>query len=129
MDLNSPQPDSEPTRELYPEAWSEYLDAVSRELVDADVSIEIIPGPDESLVEATNLALRAVAYDRRDDVFEVAAARGGSPRPSMLRHLVDRPRRIVTDSWTLLAPMTIAVDGRDGVRTIVRIARQADLAA
>jgi Family of unknown function (DUF5335) len=116
----------EATRELAPEAWSEYLDAVSKELLNADISIEIMPSPDQSLLQAKHLALQAVGYDRRDDVFEVAAARGGPHLPSMLRHLVDHPERIVVDSWTLLAPMTIAVDGRDGVRTVVRIAREAD---
>ncbi len=111
------------TRELAPEAWGEYLDAVSRELPGAEVSIEIILAPDEAQVQAHDLALQAVCYDYRDDVFEVAAARGGANVPSTLRHFVDHPERIITDSWTLLAPMTIAVDGRDGVRTVVKIAR------
>ena len=111
-------------RELAQEAWSEYLDAVSKELLNADVSIEIIEGTRPGLVEARQLALQAVAYDRRDDVFEVTVARGGPRLPSVLRHMVDHPERIVVDSWTLLAPMTIAVDGRDGVRTVVRIAAQ-----
>src|SRR5947209_5048305 len=102
-----------PQRELAPEAWAEYLDAVSKELLNADVSIEIIEGTEPALVEARSLALQAVAYDRRDDVFEVAAARGGPRLPSVLRHMVDHPARIAVDSWTLLAPMTIAVDGRD----------------
>jgi hypothetical protein len=70
------------------------------------------------------MALQAVGYDRRDDVFEVAAARGGPHLPSVLRHMVDHPERIVVDSWTLLAPMTISVDGRDGVRTVIKIADQ-----
>jgi hypothetical protein len=109
------------TRELAPEAWSEYLDAVSRELLNADVSIEVIAVAEEPMIEAQHLALRTVAYDHRDDVFEVAAARGGPHLPSMLRRMVDHPKRIVVDSWTLLAPMTIAVDGRDGIRTVVRI--------
>jgi len=116
------------TRELAPEAWSEYLDAVSRELLNADVSIEVIVESDPPMIEAQHLALQAVAYDRRGDVFEVAAARGGPHLPSMLRRLVDHPRRIVVDTWTLLAPMTIAVDGGDGVRTVVRIAREPEFA-
>jgi hypothetical protein len=112
------------TRELAPEAWSEYLDAVSRELVNADISIEVIAAAEEPVVEAHHLALQAVAYDHGDDVFEVAAARGGPQLPNVLRRMVDHPERIVVDSWTLLAPMTIAVDGRDGIRTVVRIARE-----
>ncbi len=111
-------------RELAQEAWSEYLDAVSKELLNADVSIEIFQGAQPGLIEARRLALQAVAYDRRDDVFEVTAARGGPRLPSILRHMVDHPERIIVDSWTLLAPMTIAVDGRDGVRTVVKIAAQ-----
>ena len=105
-------------RELAHEAWSEYLDAVSKELLHADVSIEIIEGAAPPMIEARKLALQAVAYDRRDDVFEVAVARGGPNLPSVLRHMVDHPERIVVDSWTLLAPMTIFVDGRDGVRRL-----------
>jgi hypothetical protein len=108
-------------RELAQEAWAEYLDAVSKELLNADVSIEIVQEEQPPVVEAQRLALQAVAYDRRDDVFEVAAARGGPHVPSVLRHMVDRPERIVVDSWTLLAPMTISVDGADGVRTVVKI--------
>lgn len=115
------------TRELAHEAWSEYLDAVSRELLNADVSIEVVTTPGEPMVQARHLALQAVAYDHRDDVFEVAAARGPH-LPRVLRRLVDHPERIVVDSWTLLAPMTIAVDGRDGGRTIVRIANSPDCA-
>ena len=111
-------------RELAHEAWSEYLDAVSKELLHADVSIEIIEGAQPPMIEARKLALQAVGYDRRDDVFEVAVARGGPHLPSVLRHMVDHPERIVVDSWTLLAPMTISVDGRDGVRTVVKIAAQ-----
>ena len=111
-----------PQRELAYETWAEYLDAVSKELLNADVSIEIIEGAEPALVEARSLALQAVGYDRRDDVFEIAAARGGPRLPSVLRHVVDHPARIAVDSWTLLAPMTISVDDRDGVRTVVKIA-------
>lgn len=117
------------TRELAHENWSEYLDAASRELLNAQVSIEIIAAPGEPLVEADRLSLQALTYDRRDDVFVVAAAQAGPHLPSVLRHLVDHPKRIVIDTWTMLAPMTIAVDGRDGVRTVVRIEREAELAA
>jgi hypothetical protein len=112
------------TRELSPEAWSEYFDALSRELLNAPVSIEIIPTPGAHAMEAERLALQALAYDRRDDVFEVAAARGTPHLPAVLRHLVDHPARIAVDSHTMLAPMSIAVDDRDGVRTVITIERE-----
>jgi Family of unknown function (DUF5335) len=109
------------TRQLVRDAWSEYLDAVSAELVNAPVTIEVITDSEPPRLEARRMALLAVGYDRRDDVFEIAVARGGAHLPGVLRHLVDHPRRIEADSHTLLAPMTIAVDGRDGLRTVITI--------
>jgi hypothetical protein len=110
-------------RELVHETWCEYLDAVSRELLDAPVSIEVIASAEPAVVEAQRLALRALAYDDLDDVFEFSAVRGGSQRPSVLRHVVDHPGRIEVDSYTLLAPMTIVVEGESGVRTVITIER------
>lgn len=107
--------------ELQRETWAEYLDALSRELLNAPVSIEIreVEGP--PLCEATRLTLQTLTYDRRDDVFEVAAARGGSHLPSVVRHLVSHPRRMAVDSRTMLAPMTISVEGADGESTVISI--------
>lgn len=113
-------------RNLEPETWSEYLDAVSKELLNASISIEVLAGPRPPVVEAEHLALQAVAYDRRDDVFEVTAARPGPHLPSVLRHMVDHPARVEVDNYTMLAPMTIAVEDQDGVRTVISIEREAD---
>ena len=112
------------SRELAHETWSEYFDAVNAEMPGAEVSIEIIPRPGRSELEDGRLALHALAYDRFGDVIEVSVARGGPHVPSVLRHIVDRPARVEVDSPVLLAPMTIAVDGSDGVRTVIRIARE-----
>jgi hypothetical protein len=73
------------------------------------------------------LALQAMTYDHRDDVFEVAGARGGARLPSVLRHMVNHPARIEVDSHTLLPPMTIAVDGQDGGRIVITIEREPEL--
>jgi hypothetical protein len=116
----------ETTREIAPEGWSEYFDWLSRELLNAPVSIEIVAPPAPATVEAKALALQALAYDRRDDVFEVAVARGGPRLPSTLRHLVDHPQRVLVDSDLMLAPINIAVDGADGVRTLIKIERESE---
>jgi Family of unknown function (DUF5335) len=112
------------TRELVPESWSQYFDAISEDLLNDWVSIEIIDSPTPPMFETHRLALQVLTYDRRNDVFEVAAAEGGPYVPSVLRHFVDHPMRIAVDSWTSLAPKTIVVDGRDGVRTVIRIDRE-----
>jgi len=70
------------------------------------------------------MALQLLTYDRRDDVFEVAAAQGGPHLPRVLRHMVDRPTRIEVDSPTSLAPTTIVVTAWDGVRTVVKVLQE-----
>jgi Family of unknown function (DUF5335) len=116
------------TRELAHDSWAEYLDALSKELLNARVSIEVLGAGSPPTVQAEHLSLRALAYDRRDDVFEVAVACSGPRRNSVLRHTVDHPERVAVDNHTMLAPMTIAVDGRDGLRTEIRIEREAESA-
>ena len=112
--------------ELARESWTRFLDEVSMELFNAEVSVEIIGAPGASQREVDGLALQALGYDGRDDIFEVAAARGAAHLPSVVRHVVDRPERIAVDSAKGMAPTRITVDGRDGVRTVVRISRPAD---
>jgi hypothetical protein len=113
-------------RKLAHDTWTEYLDAVSKELLNAPVSIKITEATGPAMLGAEPLTLQKLTYDRRDDVFEVAAAGGGRHLPTVLRHSVDHPRRVAVDSQTMLAPMTISVDGREGVRTEIRIEREAE---
>jgi Family of unknown function (DUF5335) len=110
------------------ETWGKYLDEVTGELLNSEVSIEIVRGPPGRRLEADHLALQALSYDRRDDVFEVAGARGTAHLPSVVRHLVDHPERIAVDSPASVVPTRIIVDDRDGVRTVVRITRPAAFA-
>jgi hypothetical protein len=114
----------ETTRDLASEGWSEYFDAVSKELLNAPVSIKVDDRAGPPSVKATRRALHALAYDQANDVFEVAVALNGPHPPRVLRHRVGHPERITVDNRTMLAPMTIAVDGSDGVRTLIRIARE-----
>jgi hypothetical protein len=116
----------EAMRELAPETWSEYFDAVSKELLNAPVSIEITPGP--ATAEDQQLALRGLTYDGGGDVFEVAATQSSARPASVRRHLVDHPERVLVNSSTVLPPMTIAIDGPDGVRTMISFERSATLA-
>jgi hypothetical protein len=109
------------TRDLPPDTWSEYFDAVSKELMSAPVSIEIVDASGPPTIEASHLDLHALSYDRRDDMFEVAVARRRSGHLAVLHHLVGKPERVTVDNWTMLAPLTITVYRRDGVRTLIRI--------
>src|ERR1022692_3435692 len=113
--------DVEPTRELAHETWSEYFDAVSKELLNAQISIEIGDAPDPTRIETEPLTLHELTYDGRGDVFEVAATPCGSQARSVRRHLVEHPERVLVDSRTVLAPLTITVDVKDGLRAVITI--------
>ena len=117
------------TPDLPSESWAEYFDALSRELLRAPTSIEVGDPSGPASVEARHVALHALTYDRRNDVFEVAVARSGPHPPGVLLHHVDHPARVAVDDRTMLAPMTIAVDGRDGLRTMIRIEQDPDTPA
>lgn len=119
--LSAGSPDA--THELARERWGRYLEDVSIELLNAEVSIEIAEPGEPSRVQARHLALQALAYDPRSDVFEVAGAHGGPHGPSVLRHMVDHPRRIAVDSPGPITPTTMWVDDAEGRRTVVRIMR------
>lgn len=112
------------TRQLARESWSDYLEDVTSGLLNRPVSIEIIEPSSAPAIEAQRMALQLLNYDRRDDVFEVAAARGSSGLPSVLRHMVEHPTRIEVDSPGSMTPTMITVTAADGVLTVVRISEE-----
>jgi len=117
------------TREIERDSWQEYFDALSRELVDSPVSIEISSPERRPATQASHMALHTLTYDRREDVFEVAVAQGGPHLPDVLRHMVDHPSHIRVDSVTLLAPMSISVEAPDGTTTLIRVQRAPDISS
>ena len=117
------------TRELPRNTWAAYLEQLTIELRNVPVTIEVTSPQEEDAStgrEATHMALQALAYDQRDDVFEVAAAHGGPHLPTVLRHLVDHPARIEVDGPVAITPRYIAVLGEAGVRTVVRISPEGE---
>ena len=112
----------ETAHEVSHEIWDEYLDAVNRELLDSQVSIEF--DGSREVADTQPLAFRSLTYDRRGDVIELSLATGAGASPHLVRHVVLHPQRVAVDSQTMLAPMTIALDGGDGRRTLVRFERE-----
>lgn len=113
------------TRELPRERWAEYLQDVTLELRNHPVTVEVTDPGHPTGIEANRMALQALMYDRRDDVFEVSAARGGPHLPAVLRHLVDHPTRIEVNGPPAITPNVILVVDDAGVRTVVRIGTEA----
>jgi hypothetical protein len=100
--------------------WSRYLDGISRTMANADLSIEVVDEGWPPAVEADRLTLQFLAYDQRDELFEVAGEPGASHQVHVFHHLVDRPRRIAASRPTA-TPRRIEIEGADGLRTVIRL--------
>lgn len=115
------------THELDRATWSTYFDAVSERMFNLPASIELTGAGTPRRVAASRVALQALTYDAREDVFEAAVARGGSPVRSVLRRMITHPERIIIDGPPDMPPTRITVDA-DGVRTVIRVGWHADFA-
>jgi hypothetical protein len=109
-------------RELARDSWEEYFDWATHELLHAPISIEIVAPWSAAEAQADHLV--TLSYDPAEDVFEVAGAQEKAHLPDPVHHLVDSPRGVFVDSQERSAPGTIAVDGCDGLRTVIRISRR-----
>jgi hypothetical protein len=110
------------TVEIPRSQWPGYFDAVSKAMENAQLSIEVAPDRSVPEVQANRLALQFVAYDRRDELFEVAGESESSRPISVYHHLVESPERIAVDSATT-TPSRIEVVERDGQRTVIKLER------
>ncbi|MHB8659086.1 MAG: DUF5335 family protein [Solirubrobacteraceae bacterium] len=113
-------------RQLPRELWGEYLDAVSRELTGAHVSVFHELSPSLGGLASESPQLQRLSYDSTGDalVIEMSAKGRLVPRP----RLISRPDRLTVDNHTMLAPLTITIEDRSGQRTVVRIEREDDVA-
>jgi hypothetical protein len=107
------------TKELPRDTWGEYFDRLSRELGTVEATIEVDGADIGAQIEAENLVLTGVTYDRGDDVLVVGLdARGGAKED--VEHLVYQPQRIFVDGEAS-PPGAIAVDDADGRRTLLEL--------
>lgn len=74
-------------RELERSQWDKYTSSLSERLREEKVRISLGGLDRERRVEADDVVLRGITYDRRSDVLEIDTDR--------LSHRIERPRRVV----------------------------------
>lgn len=107
--------------EVHPTDWSGYFERLMSELPTTWVTIEIEAAVIGHQVEARDLVLEGLNYDRRDDVLEIAAFQPGPTSRAVVRHMIERPVRINVDSPAGILPTAIEIESQDGIRTLVRL--------
>jgi len=108
------------TNELPRESWQDYFENLSRDLGTVQATVEVDGEDLGAQIEAEDLVLTGLSYDRRDDVLVVGLDAPGGARGD-LEHLVYRPQRIFVAPEAIIPPDAIAVDDADGHRTLVEL--------
>lgn len=106
---------------LQHDTWEDYFTRFMAERPAATVSIEVESPQLGRRVEVSDLRLETLLYDRRDDVFEIAALQPDPVRDAVVRRLIERPVAVRVDSPVGILPTAVEIDGADGVRTTVRM--------
>jgi hypothetical protein len=107
------------TQELPRESWQGYFDTLSRTLPATNVTVEVAGKDLGAQVEASEVSLTGITYDRKDDVLVVGLDAPGGQREE-LEHLVEHPRQIFVATDATRTAIDI-VDGEDR-QTIIRMA-------
>lgn len=109
------------TTGVQPGDWAGYFDRLMTELPTTWATVTIDAPHIGHQVEASDLILESLSYDRRDDVFEVAAFLPGPNGRAVVRHMISGPARIDVDSRAGILPTSIEIENREGITTLVRL--------
>ena len=98
--------------------WAAFLEWVTRSLPGARAEVDVLSLEIGAQIEASSLPLLGIAYDRKNDLIEIAL--------EGLDHMVHRPRDLAAteDEIGLLA---IQIVDEDDVRQIIKLTRPLEL--
>ncbi|MCU1489805.1 MAG: hypothetical protein JWM85_1210 [Acidimicrobiaceae bacterium] len=101
--------------------WHELLDKMTLAYADEDTTIELLDQEFGDEYEAEHMPLAYIEYDEHSDMASVAVGGRDGRFPVALRHEIDHPTTIRTDSKPPELPLAIEIVGGDGSRTLVTI--------
>jgi len=100
------------TRKLDKEQWKTFFDRVSKTLEGKQAEIEVASLALGDQIEAEWLPLLGLAYDPKDDLFEVAL--------DGVDHMIPKPREIYVDDG-VGGLMSIEIVDADGTKQIIKL--------
>jgi hypothetical protein len=101
--------------------WHKLLDELTKVRAGDDVTIELLDAEFGDEFEAERMPLAYIEYDEHSD--EASVGVGGRDRrfPVVLRHSIDHPTSILTDSKPPRLPLAVQIVGADGSETLVSV--------
>jgi Family of unknown function (DUF5335) len=103
------------------EEWHRLLDELTKVRTGDDVTIELLDAEFGDEFEAERMPLAYIEYDEHADEASVGVGGRDGRYPVVLRHSIDHPTSILTDSKPPMLPLTVQIVGRDGSETLVTV--------
>lgn len=103
------------------EDWHKLLDELTKVRTGDDVTIELLDAEFGDAFEAERMPLAYVEYDEHADEASVGVGGRDGRYPVVLRHSIEHPTSILTDSKPPQLPLVIQIVGADGSETLISV--------
>jgi hypothetical protein len=103
------------------EDWHRLLDELTRVRTGDDVTIELLDAGFGDGLEAERIPLAYIEYDEHADEASVGVGGRDGRYPVVLRHSIEHPTSILTDSHPPRLPLAVQIMGADGSETLVTV--------
>jgi hypothetical protein len=103
------------------EDWHELLDELTLVRTGDDVTIELLDAEFGDELEAERMPLAYIEYDEHADEASVGVGGRDGRYPVVLRHSIEHPSSILTDSKPPMLPLIVQIVGADGSETLVTV--------
>jgi hypothetical protein len=101
--------------------WHALLDELTKVRAGDDVTIELLDVEFGDGFEAERMPLAYIEYDEHADQASVGVGGRDGRYPVVLRHSIEQPASILTDSKPPKLPLVIQIVGTDGSETLVTV--------
>jgi hypothetical protein len=103
------------------EEWHGLLDELTTVRAGDDITIEVLDAEFGDALEAERMPLAYVEYDEHADEASVGVGGRNGRYPVVLRHSIEHPTSILTDSRPPMLPLVIQIVAADGSETLVTV--------
>jgi hypothetical protein len=101
--------------------WHELLDELTLVRAGDDITIEVLDAEFGDEFEAEQMPLAYIEYDEHSDEASVGVGGRDGRYPAVLRHSIEHPTSILTDSEPPMLPLVVQIVGADGSEALVTI--------
>jgi Family of unknown function (DUF5335) len=103
------------------EEWHKLLDDLTLARAGDDVTIELLDAEFGDEFEAERMPLAYIEYDEHSDEASVGLGGRDGRYPVVLRHSIEHPTSLLTDSKPPMLPLVVQIVGADGSQTLVTV--------